>query len=76
MVQIKPDFSNSSDLKDLIQEHSSARTVLTSGDAECALIKAHGENEPELFAAALIMCGAVERHDEANAVIDAEHGPN
>jgi len=61
MSEIRPNFSNSCSLEELIGGHFNARSALASGDYEGALIKADAENDAATFAAALIMCGAVHR---------------
>lgn len=48
-------------MDDILRAHGSARRAFAAGDFESALALSHAENDAELFACALVMCGSAER---------------
>ena len=73
--RLRPDYTRSVTLQDLLDSHASAEVALAAGAPYAALVKAlECGNEP-LAAAAKIMCGVLPKEapllDNKNALIQA-----
>ncbi len=59
--RLRPDYTRSPSLEDLLNSHASAEAALHAGDHYIALVNARNEGRIDIEAAALLRCGAVDQ---------------